>query len=94
MFRIGEGIFSHAIISTIQVTVNSNYKRERHGGEMDQEERWNQFAATGKIMDYLEYRKGTGEAGCTFPAEGSREHERDSSTYRDDINGISHERIR
>lgn len=61
---------------------------------MNQEERWNQFAATGKIMDYLEYRKGTRETGCSFPAEGNREHERDNSTYRDDINGISHERIR
>lgn len=69
-------------------------KKERHGGEMNQEERWNQFAATGKIMDYLEYRKGTRETGCSFPAEGNREHERDNSTYRDDINGISHERIR
>ena len=41
---------------------------------MNQEERWNQFAATGKVMDYLEYRNGTGETECSFPAEGSREH--------------------
>lgn len=61
---------------------------------MNQEERWNQFAATGKVMDYLEYRKGTQEDGQSLKAEGSREHERDSYTYRDDINGISHEGVR
>lgn len=61
---------------------------------MNQEERWNQFAVTGKVMDYLEYRKGAQEKGQSLEAEGSKKHERDSYTYRDDINSISHERVR
>lgn len=62
-------------------------------GIMKQEERWNQFAVTGKVMDYLEYRKSA-EAERNSTSKGSGEHERDSSTYRDGINSISHEGIR
>lgn len=60
---------------------------------MEREERWNQFAVTGKVMDYLEYRKSVSDER-DLVAEGSRRHERDSYTYRDDINSISHERVR
>ena len=61
--------------------------------KMNQEERWNQFALSGKVMDYLEYRRDISE-GQNSTAERSKEHEGNSYTYRDGINSISHERIR
>lgn len=68
-------------------------KQKGMAGIMEREERWNQFAVTGKVMDYLEYRKSA-EAWRNSTAEGNREHERDCGTYRDDINSISDERVR
>lgn len=59
---------------------------------MGQEERWNQFAVTGKVMDYLEYRKSA-DTERNSTAEGNRENERDGGTYRDDLNSISRERV-
>ena len=59
---------------------------------MNQEERWNQFALTGKVTDYLEYRRNIAEE-CSR-TEGSREHEGHSYADRDDFNSISDERVR
>ena len=61
---------------------------------MKQEERWNQFAVTGRVMDYLEYRKSVRDESSNVAAEGKGENERDSSIYRDGINSISNERVR
>lgn len=60
---------------------------------MNQEERWNQFALTGKVMDYLEYRKNISDES-NLTAEGSKENEGNSDTYGDDINSSSDERVR
>lgn len=60
---------------------------------MNQEERWNQFALSGKVMDYLEYRRDISE-GQNSTAERSKEHEGNSYTDRDGFNSITHERIR
>jgi len=68
--------------------------KERHGGSMNQKERWNQFASTGKVTDYLEYRKEEQRAKGSTAGEGNRGHERNGDTYRDDYNGVPHERVR
>lgn len=59
---------------------------------MGQEERWNQFAVTGKIMDYLEYKRCAGEERNST-AEGSEEHGRDGDAHGDDIDSIPSEGV-
>ncbi|MCD7826178.1 MAG: hypothetical protein LUH14_09500 [Clostridiaceae bacterium] len=48
---------------------------------MEKEERWNQFAASGKVMDYLEYRESLKESTYqTFSAGSRRGEEREKET--------------
>jgi hypothetical protein len=70
------------------------HEKKGMAGRMNQEEQWNQFAATGRVMDYLEYRKGIQERNSSLETEGSKEHERNSYTYGDDFNSVSHEGVR
>ena len=63
---------------------------------MEQEERWNQFASSGRVTDYLRYKESVRESGKTTAeqmAKGSRGYEQDSNsdgndTYRITSQGI------
>lgn len=76
------------------------------GMKMDQKERWNQFASTGRVEDYLAYCRSSrvensvGDSSRMETAvnrsryENEGKHERDRYGDGDDINGISYERVR
>ena len=59
---------------------------------MDKEERWNQFAATGKVTDYLKY---CSERQMTAAStEESKQYERNSDIDRNGHYRITDERVR
>ena len=61
---------------------------------MEQDERWNQFAASGRVTDYLRYRESVAEGkmktGQSNENEGNRENGNDSNSNGNDIEGSSH----
>lgn len=62
---------------------------------MEQMDYWNRFVTTGRVTDYLQYRNAQGTKNlCGRYEEGKGDNERNSYAYRDDSDGISHERIR
>lgn len=70
-------------------TVNPNYRRQFRGHRMKNVNYWDQFLSTGKIEDYLAYRKEAFADAGKQQKEGAETHAGTGQGYRDGARGIT-----